>query len=490
MSVEEKKFITRKSENLSQWYLDVVLNCELADYAPVKGCMVIRPYGWAIWEMVRELLNKRIVDTGHVNAQFPLFIPESFLKKEAEHVEGFAPEVAWVTHGGGEELGERLAIRPTSEAIICHMYSKWIGSYRDLPVLINQWVNVVRWEKKTKPFLRTTEFHWQEGHTAHRTHEDALEEVLKMLHVYRDFAQEDLSIAVVAGPKSDTEKFAGADTTYSIEAMMPDGKALQSGTSHDLGQHFAKVFDIKFLDDDQVEKYVWQTSWGVSTRLVGGIIMAHGDDAGLRLPPMVAPIQIVVVPIIFEKSKSEVIEKAGRFAKVLGELKVFGRPVRVKFDGSEQQSAGFKFNQYEMMGVPLRVEIGPKDIEKGNVKIVERVGGAKSFVDVDFSSLTFDGSEFTSRLEAAQARLFEESRTDMERRIFPVSNPAELEEVIANGKGFAIANWGGNAEDELAIKERTTATVRVLLEKVEDANMKCFWSGNPARHRAIFAASY
>ncbi len=487
---EEKKYITDRSENLSQWYLDVVLGCELADYAPVKGCMVIRPYGWAIWENVREHLNKRILDAGHVNAQFPLFIPESFLKKEAEHVEGFAPEVAWVTHGGGEELGERLAIRPTSEAIICHMYSKWINSYRDLPVLLNQWVNVVRWEKKTKPFLRTTEFHWQEGHTAHRTYDEALEEVLKMLYVYRDFAQDDLAMAVVAGPKSDTEKFAGADKTYTIEAMMPDGKALQSGTSHDLGQHFAKVFDIKFLDDDQLEKYVWQTSWGISTRIVGGIIMVHGDNAGLRLPPKVAPIQIVVVPIIFEKSKAEVLEKAEKFTNALSELSIFGRPLRAKFDGSEQQSAGFKFNHYEMLGVPIRVEIGPKDIEKNNVKVVERVGGEKSFTSVDFEDYSFEPMEFIRRLEQCQSRLFEESKSDLDNRIVPVSSIEELREVIAGGKGFAIANWGGTDADELAIKERTTATVRVLLEKIEDDRISCFYSGNPARWRAIFAASY
>ncbi len=487
---EEKKFITKKSENLSQWYLDVVLGCELADYAPVKGCMVFRPYGWAIWESVRELLNRRIIDTGHVNAQFPLLIPESFLKKEAEHVQGFAPEVAWVTHGGGEELGERLAIRPTSEAIICHMYSKWINSYRDLPVLINQWANVMRWEKKTKPFLRTTEFHWQEGHTAHRTHDEALEEVIRMLHVYRDFAQEDLSMAVLAGPKSDTEKFAGADKTYTIEAMMPDGKALQSGTSHDLGQHFAKVFDIKFLDDDQIEKYVWQTSWGVSTRIVGGIIMMHGDDSGLKLPPMVAPVQIAVVPIIFEKSKALVLEKAAALADALSKLTVFGRPVRVKFDASEQQSAGWKFNQYEMMGVPLRVEVGPKDVENGTVKVVERVSGDKALVKVDFGDIAFDAAEFTGRLEAAQRQLFEASSASLAERTHEVSNIEELEEIIANNKGFAAAPWGGTDADELAIKERTGATVRVLLSEIKDDNIKCFYSGAPARHRAVFAASY
>jgi len=487
---EEKKFITKKSENLSQWYIDVVLGCELADYAPVKGCMVFRPYGWSLWESIKEYLNKRIIDTGHVNAQFPLLIPESFLKKEAEHVKGFAPEVAWVTHGGDEKLGERLAIRPTSEAIICHMYSKWINSYRDLPVLINQWVNVMRWEKKTKPFLRTTEFHWQEGHTAHRTHEEAMEEVIRMLHVYRDFAQEDLAMAVLSGPKSDSEKFAGADQTHAIEAMMPDGKALQSGTSHDLGQHFAKVFDIKFLDDDQVEKYVWQTSWGVSTRIAGGLIMMHGDDAGLRLPPKIAPIQIVVVPIIFEKSKAEVLEKAEALAKALGGIAVFGRPVRVKFDANEQVSAGFKFNHYEMKGVPLRVEVGPKDIEKGTVKIVDRISGAKEFVSVNFSDYSFDPAEFTGRLEDAQKNLLENSQRELESRTFEAGDISELENIVANSKGFAIVNWGGSDEDELAIKERTSATLRVLLEPVKDGNIKCFYSGNPARCRAVFAASY
>lgn len=487
---EEKKFITKRSENLSEWYVDVVLGCGLADYAPVKGCMVIRPYGWAIWESVKEHLNARIIATGHENAQFPLLIPESFLKKEAEHVEGFAPQVAWVTVGGDEELSEKLAIRPTSEAIICHMYSKWINSYRDLPVLINQWANIVRWEKKTKPFLRTTEFHWQEGHTAHRTHEEAQEEALKMLGVYKAFAEEDLAMAVLAGPKSDSEKFPGADTTYTIEAMMPDGKALQSGTSHDLGQHFAKGFDIKFLDDDNVEKYVWQTSWGISTRIVGGLIMMHGDDAGLRLPPKVAPIQVVIVPIIFEKTKALVLEKAEMLAKALGRVEAFGKRLRVKLDASEQQSPGWKFNQYEMMGVPLRIEVGPKDVENESVKVVERVTGEKGFIPVNFDDLNFNPDEFVNRLEEAQAKLRQASAADLSARTIPVSSREEFEDVVCGNKGFALVNWGGGAAEEIEIKERTSATLRVLLDPVESANMECFWSGRPARRRAVFAQSY
>ncbi|RQD69609.1 MAG: proline--tRNA ligase, partial [Tindallia sp. MSAO_Bac2] len=368
MSKKEKDFvkeITSREEDYSQWYVDVILKTEMVDYAPVKGCMVIRPYGYTLWENMQSRLDKRIKDTGHKNAYFPLFIPESLLQKEADHVEGFAPEVAWVTQGGSEKLTERLVVRPTSETIICSMYAKWIQSYRDLPVLINQWCNVVRWEKTTRPFLRTSEFLWQEGHTAHRTEEEAQEETLKMLEVYRDFVENDLAIPVIRGRKTEREKFAGALKTYTIEALMGDGRALQAGTSHNLGQHFAKVFDITFLDQDDQLKYVWQSSWGVSTRLIGAIIMVHGDDRGLRLPPVVAPVQVIVVPIMPKKTREQVLPKAREI------MDRYRDKIRMEMD-ERDYSPGWKFNEWEMKGVPLRMEIGPKDLEKGHVVLVRR----------------------------------------------------------------------------------------------------------------------
>ena len=352
----EKEFvkeITSQSEDYSQWYVDIILKAELMDYAPVKGCMVIRPYGYAIWENIQRLLDRRIKDTGHENAYFPLFIPRNLLQKEADHVEGFAPEVAWVTRGGDEELAEPLFIRPTSEAIICNMYSRWIQSWRDLPVLINQWCNVVRWEKSTRPFLRTSEFLWQEGHTCHRTEEEAEDEALKMLDVYREFIEDELAIPVYTGQKTEKEKFAGALHTYTVEALMSDGKALQAGTSHNLGQHFARVFDITFMDMDDQLKYVWQTSWGVSTRLIGAVIMVHGDDRGLVLPPAIAPLQAVIVPIITKKDRETVLAEVGNIAAKLENI------VRLKVDEREGYSAGWKFNEWEMKGVPLRIELGP-----------------------------------------------------------------------------------------------------------------------------------
>ena len=350
MAKKDKEFvkeITPQSQDYSQWYLDVVQKAQLMDYAPVKGCMVIRPYGYTLWENMKQRLDARIKATDHVNAYFPLFIPESLLQKEAEHVEGFAPEVAWVTHGGNEKLTERLVVRPTSETIICEMYSRWIQSYRDLPVLINQWCNVVRWEKVTRPFLRTSEFLWQEGHTAHCNEEEAEEETLKMLDVYRDYVENDLAIPVIPGRKTEREKFAGALRTYSIEALMSDGKALQAGTSHNLGTHFAEVFDIQYLDRDGELKYVWQTSWGTSTRLIGALIMVHGDDRGLVLPPRVAPVQVIMVPIAPQKDREEVLSKAGA---ILQELKDAG--IRVDMDDRPEYSPGWKFNEWEMKGVP------------------------------------------------------------------------------------------------------------------------------------------
>ena len=375
MAKKDKEFvkeITPQSQDYSQWYLDVVQKAQLMDYAPVKGCMVIRPYGYTLWENMKQRLDARIKATDHVNAYFPLFIPESLLQKEAEHVEGFAPEVAWVTHGGNEKLTERLVVRPTSETIICEMYSRWIQSYRDLPVLINQWCNVVRWEKVTRPFLRTSEFLWQEGHTAHCNEEEAEEETLKMLDVYRDYVENDLAIPVITGRKTEREKFAGALRTYSIEALMSDGKALQAGTSHNLGTHFAEVFDIQYLDRDGELKYVWQTSWGTSTRLIGALIMVHGDDRGLVLPPRVAPVQVIMVPIAPQKDREEVLSKAGA---ILQELKDAG--IRVDMDDRPEYSPGWKFNEWEMKGVPLRLELGPRDLKAGTVVLARRDNGEK-----------------------------------------------------------------------------------------------------------------
>src|SRR5678815_605916 len=389
--------ITPQSEDFSRWYLDVVRRAELADYSPVKGCMVIRPYGYAIWEHIQSILDQRFKATGHVNAYFPLFIPESLLMKEKEHVEGFAPQVAWVTKGGDEVLEEKLIVRPTSEAIIGVMYAKWIKSWRDLPVLINQWANVVRWQKVTRPFLRTTEFLWQEGHTAHETAEEAEAETLKILGLYKEFTENELAMPVVDGVKSDSEKFAGASRTYSIEALMGDGRALQAGTSHNLGQNFAKAFEIQFQGRDKSLQHVWTTSWGVSTRLIGGVIMTHGDDSGLVLPPNVAPYQVVIVPIPRGNWKETVLPKAQEIKK---ELEAAG--VRVKLDDSEENSPGWKFAEWELRGVPLRLEIGPKDIEKAQVFSARRDTREKSAIPLaDLST------RVREVLEAIQANLLD-----------------------------------------------------------------------------------
>src|SRR5215813_6353969 len=369
--------ITPRSQDFSQWYLDVVRKAELADYSPVKGCMVIRPYGYAIWEQIQQAFDREFKKSGHVNAYFPLFIPESFLRKEAEHVEGFAPQVAYVTHGGGEELAEKLVVRPTSEAIIGTMYAKWIKSWRDLPVLVNQWANVVRWEKKTYPFLRTTEFLWQEGHTAHETEDEAEAETLKILDLYADVCESVLAVPVVKGRKSESEKFAGASRTYSIEALMGDGRALQAGTSHNLGQNFAKAFEITFQGRDKTLQHVWGTSWGVTTRLIGAVIMTHGDDSGLVLPPRVAPHQVVMVPIGRDNWRETVLPKA---KEIQAELAAAG--IRVTLDERDERP-GWKFAEWELRGVPLRVEIGPKDIEKSQVLIARRDTREKLGVPMD-----------------------------------------------------------------------------------------------------------
>jgi len=489
MGKQEKDFvkeITSREEDSSQWYVDVIRKAEMVDYSPVRGCMVIRPYGYAIWEAMQAGLDRRIKETGHQNAYFPLFIPESLLKKEADHVEGFAPEVAWVTHGGNEELTERLVVRPTSEAIICSMYSKWIQSYRDLPVLINQWANVVRWEKVTRPFLRTTEFLWQEGHTAHRTNEEAQEEVMKMLDVYQDFVETDMAIPVIPGRKSHREKFAGADATYCIEALMQDGKALQAGTSHNLAQHFAKVFDITYLDEDSQLKHVHQTSWGVSTRLIGAMIMVHGDDRGLKIPPKIAPIQIVIVPIAPKKAREVVLDKAYELKAML-----HGAGIRVHLDAREEYSPGYKYNDWEMRGVPLRLEVGPRDIENNQVVLVRRDTGEKLFVGIDQLQ-----ESLVKLLPQIQHDMLEAAKQFREENSFAASTMDEMEQVITEKRGFVYTWWCGSEECELAAKERMAATIRNIPQDQESAKRKapqeakCVHCGSQANEVAIFARAY
>ncbi|PKL50951.1 MAG: proline--tRNA ligase [Candidatus Riflebacteria bacterium HGW-Riflebacteria-2] len=469
--------VTPKSEDISRWYTDVVLKARMADYSPVKGCMIIRPYGYALWENIQKILDAEFKRLGHQNAYFPMFIPESFLTKEAEHVEGFAPEVAWVTHGGSEELEERLAIRPTSEAIIGHMYAKWIESYRDLPVLINQWANVVRWEKVTRPFLRTTEFLWQEGHTAHRTHEEACEEVMQMLGVYRKFVEGSLAIPLVTGEKSQKEKFAGALNTYTIEALMPDGQALQSGTSHDLGQNFAKAFDIRFLDSDGERKYAWTTSWGMSTRIIGAAIMVHGDDRGLRLPPKVAPIQAVVIPIVYKDSQ-DVIIKARELMKRLAAC-----DIRVHLDDREGFKPGWKYSEYEMMGVPLRVEIGQKDLEKNQVCLVRRDTGEKMFVpDAELETTV------QRLMEEIQQTLFNQAAEILKNKTVRALTFAEFVAAIKEKQSMADLCWCGSLECEAKFKAEAGATIRCFNDGPVDT--ACVVCGKPAQKRVFVARAY
>jgi len=481
--------ITPRSQDFAQWYNEIVRRAELADYTPVRGCMVIRPYGYALWENIQAALDRRFKETGHQNAYFPLFIPYSFIQKESEHIEGFSPQLAVVTHGGGEKLEEPLVVRPTSETIIGHLYAKWINSYRDLPLLINQWANVVRWEKATRPFLRTLEFLWQEGHTAHRTEKDAREETLKILELYRAFAEEDVCLSVLAGRKSESEKFAGAVETYAIEAMMPDGKALQSGTSHFLGQNFAKAFDIKFLDEDNVEKYVWTTSWGVSHRIVGGLIMQHGDDNGLVLPPQVAPYQVVVVPIIYDQTKAQVLEAAEKLTAMLKGASAFGEPLRVHADLDDTSSPGFKFSKWELKGVPVRLEIGPKDLAASQVMSVARDNRAKQPLKFDLGTGAFEHEKLEGILKGVHQRLKERAGEEMRSRLIETADFGEFKEIVA-GKGFAVAGWDGTAETEAAVKEQTSATVRVLKSEVSSGKVTCVFSGRPAQYIAYWGQSY
>jgi prolyl-tRNA synthetase len=467
--------LTDQSDDFSRWYNEVVRKAQLADYSPVRGSMVIRPYGYAIWEHMQRLLDERIKATGHQNAYFPLLIPESLLKKEAEHVEGFAPECAWVTHGGREELEERYAVRPTSEAIICHMYARWIESYRDLPVLINQWGNVMRWEKVTRLFLRTAEFLWQEGHTAHATEAEALEEVLRMLEVYRDFCERELAIPVYGGPKSQREKFAGAEMTYAIEALMRDGKALQAGTSHHLGQHFAKVFDITFQDEQGKRQHVWQTSWGLSTRMVGGVIMSHGDDQGLKLPPRIAPIQAVVVPIWRKDAeRAAVREFVDRLA---AELKGV---VRVWVDDRDQYTPGWKYNEHELRGVPVRLEVGPRDVAQSAVMSVRRDTRAKA--SIPLAALR---ERLPALLDEVQASMLAAAQEFLAQNTTVVPDVAALEAHFAERRGFVGVPWNEDAALEARIKDSTGATLRCI-----PLDQSRFETAGAGQRIALFARAY
>jgi prolyl-tRNA synthetase len=454
----------------------------MADYTPVRGSMVVRPYGWALWENIQDELDKRFRETGHVNAAFPLLIPKSFMEKEKEHVEGFSPELAVVTIGGGQVLEEPLVVRPTSETIIGHMYAKWIKSYRDLPVLINQWNSVVRWELRTKLFLRTTEFYWQEGHTAHATEEEAQAETIQMLDIYSDFSENEAAVPVIPGLKSEREKFAGADKSYSIEAMMGDLRALQAGTSHNLGQNFARAFDIQFLDQDNQLQFCWTTSWGLSTRFIGAIIMVHGDEQGLVMPPRIAPFQVVVVPIFRnEDEKAEVLTAAERISSQLSEF-------RVKVDMREGVTPGFKFNDWEMRGVPLRVEIGPKDIESGTVVLARRdVLGKQGKSSVPESGLADSVREL---LEEIQANMLKKATAFLDENTHFVESYDGFKEVLQEKGGFIRVHWAGSSEDEALIKDETKATIRCLPLDVPEGKGKCFYTGEDTETVAIFAKAY
>jgi prolyl-tRNA synthetase len=483
--------LPKRSEDFSEWYNQLVLRAELADYAPVRGCMIVRPYGWALWENITAALDQRFKATGHVNAAFPLLIPRSFIEKEKSHVAGFSPELAVVTHGGGEELEEPLVIRPTSETIVGYAYAKWIQSYRDLPLLINQWNSVVRWELRTKLFLRTLEFFWQEGHTAHATAEEAEAETRQMLDVYTDFAVREAAVPVIPGRKSAAERFAGAEQTYSIEAMMGDGKALQAGTSHNLGQNFAKAFEIRYLDKTGVLQHCWTTSWGLSTRFIGAIIMVHGDDQGLILPPRLAPYQIVIVPIYkTDEEKASVLETAQRLRRELVDA-----GIRVKLDEREGMSPGFKFNDWEMRGVPLRMELGPKDVAKGSVVLARRDRPGregKSFVPQQGIA-----AAVTQALEEIQKALYDRALAFRQANTAEPLDYGEFKQAVE--KGFEYSWWCGGAACEEKIKDETKATMRCI--PVEDpmggkgspqagGTAKCIYCGAAAQEKAIFARAY
>lgn len=472
--------ITPMSEDFNEWYTDIIQQAQLADYSPVKGTMVIRPYGYSLWEGVQAYLDKKFKETGHENAYFPLFIPNSFIQKEAEHVEGFSPELATVTHAGGKELEEPLVVRPTSETIINHMFAKWIKSHRDLPMLVNQWANVVRWEMRTRLFLRTSEFLWQEGHTAHKTQEEATNEALQMLDIYAEFAENAAGVSVVKGIKSANERFAGATTTYSIEAMMKDKKALQAGTSHELGQNFSKAFEIQYSDENNELQHPFQTSWGVSTRLIGMIIMAHGDDKGLQLPPKLAPTQSVLIPIIpNEDSKSVVLETVNKLHEELRES------YRMKIDDRDNISPGFKFNEWELKGVPLRIEIGPKDIEKNSVVFSRRDGvDGKNSISINEVS-----QKLKDNLDDIQSNLLETSKNFRKDNTIHVDSKAELIDTLNSTPGFVTCYWDENTSDEIEIKDLTKATLRCYLLENE-GSAKAVNNESVEGKKAIFSKAY
>ncbi|MCI0853833.1 MAG: proline--tRNA ligase [Chloroflexi bacterium] len=466
-----------RADNFSDWYNQLVLKAEMADYGPVRGTMVVRPYGWTLWENITAALDRRFKATGHVNAAFPLLIPMSFLQKEKDHVEGFSPQLAIVTIGGGEELEEPLVVRPTSETIIGHMYAKWIESYRDLPVLINVWNSVVRWELRTKLFLRTTEFYWQEGHTAHATAEEAKAETQQMLEVYADFAENEAAVPVIKGRKSGREKFAGGVDSYSVEAMMGDTRALQAGTSHFLGENFAKAFSIRYLNRENKQQYVSTTSWGLSTRFVGAIIMVHGDDQGLVLPPRLAPFQVVIVPIYkTEQERSAVMEQTERVQQSLAEF-------RLKLDDREEVTPGFKFNDWEMRGVPLRIEIGPKDVEQGQVTLARRDEKGRIRAPVEGVAQLVSAT-----LDEIQANMLNKAREFMRENTHDPADYAEFKEVVKSG--WADVWWCGEEDCEAKIKQETKATNRVIPLEQPGGQGVCIRCGNAATERAIFARAY
>ncbi len=469
--------ITSMDEDFAKWYTDIVKKADLIDYSSVKGCMIIRPYGYAIWENIQKILDTRFKETGVENVYMPMFIPESLLTKEKDHVEGFAPEVAWVTHGGSERLAEKLCVRPTSETLFCEHYANIIKSYRDLPKIYNQWCSVVRWEKTTRPFLRSREFLWQEGHTMHRTAEEAEARTVQMLNIYADFFEKDLGMPVVKGRKTDKEKFAGAEATYTVEALMHDGKALQGGTSHNFGNGFAKAFDIQYLDSDNTLKYPYQTSWGVSTRIIGGIIMTHGDDSGLVLPPAVAPIQVIVIPV--QQHKEGVIDAAEKIVKTLKDA-----GIRVKMDASEQ-SPGWKFSEYEMKGVPLRVEIGPRDIAENKCVIVRRDNREKSFISQNDLIEAVNAG-----LEDLTKAIYEKALANRENRTFKAETLDELIKIASENNGYIKAMWCGDLECEMKLKEEADVTSRCLPFDAEPIADKCVCCGREAHKLVYWGKAY
>lgn len=480
--VFEKKELIKKSEDFSGWYTDVILKAKLADYAPVRGCMVFRPYGFAIWENIQKNLNSMIEKAGVKNAYFPLFIPYSFLKKEKEHVKGFSPELAVVTHGGGKKLVEPLVVRPTSETIMYAMFARWIKSWRDLPLLTNQWCNVVRWERRTYLFLRTMEFLWQEGHTCHATEEGAKKEALRALKMYQDFDEKTLAIPVLVGEKSESEKFPGAKKTYTVEALMPDGKVLQCGTSHELGQNFSKPFDIKFHNKRGELQYVWQTSWGMSTRIIGALIMIHGDDSGLILPPKIAPIQVAIIPIL-EKEAAQNKKILAFCSKIKEDLENKG--MKVELDARRQYSPGWKFNEWELKGVPLRAEIGKKELKGNYIKVVRRDTGIDSRFKIRDSRF-----KIQKLLDEVQKNLYKRAEKTLKENTHKVDDYKEFKKAMKEKRGFLWAFWCENPKCEKKIKEETKATTRLLPFGAKKQKGKCIYCGKQAQHLWLFAKSY